>query len=374
MGRFAHKPFRPALFQKLMRVAAAIQSIPAKITPAPVRLIQMGSLFWQSRALYVAARLGIADALGDQRKEVAQLAAELHLDEDHLFRLLRMLASLGVFSRVAARTFGNNRVSHYLRRDYPGSVRAMILMHNSPEMTAPWLEPLEESIRDGGVPFAKVHGSELFDFMDSHKEFDLLFGSAMDSVEGLTGTAYLDDIDWGAFDRLIDVGGSKGSKVAAILKKHPQMEAIVFDRPQIIEAARQQWEAAVGEAEGSRVTFEGGDMFERIPPARSERDIYLFFAIFHGFSDQEAVQVLNRLRAAMGDHRAHAVIVEMVLPETAPDPAGTAFDMQMLVNTRGRERTAGDWEQLMNRGGFVIEEIVAARTFPRFIVIRPRGA
>jgi hypothetical protein len=146
----------------------------------------------------------------------------------------------------------------------------------------------------------------------------------------------------------------------------------VFDRPQIIEAARQQWDASADSAVKPRVSFEGGDMFERIPPARSERDLYLFFAIFHGFSNEEAARVLDSLRAAMGPHRAHAVIVEMVLPETAPDPAGTAFDMQMLVNTRGRERTATDWEKLMHDSSFVVEEIVAARTFPRYIVVRPR--
>jgi hypothetical protein len=367
----AYKPLRVKLFQKIMGLAAGLQSIPARMTPPPFRLLQIGSLFWQSRALYVAARLGIADALGRETKEVSELAAELRLDEDHLFRLLRMLCALGVFEQSGPRRFRNSKTSDYLRSDHPKTVRAMVLMHNSPEMTAPWLEPLEEAIRDGGVPFAKVHGAELFDYMDGHREFDLLFGQAMDSVENLTGDDYLDDLDWSTFDRIIDVGGSKGSKAAAILRRQPRLRALVFDRPQIIEAAKAQWQERREQEVGSRMSFEGGNMFEYIPAAQSERDVYLFVAIFHGMADGECLQVLERLRSAMGEHRACAVFVDMVMGETRPDPTTAAFDMQMLVNTRGRERTRAEWNALFTQGGFSLEEVVPARTFPSFIVVRP---
>ena len=370
--QLARKPLRVKLFQKLLGLAGAIQSIPAKTTPPPFRLMQMGSLFWQSRALYVATRLSVADALGEADKSTAALADELQLHEDHLFRLLRMLAALGIFEQTGPRIFRNNKTSQHLRADHPQSVRAMILMHNSPEMTAPWLEPLEAALRDGGVPFGKVHGQELFGYMDAHPDFDLLFGRAMDAVDSLTGSEYLDDFDWSAFDRIIDVGGSKGAKAAGILRANPRLHAVVFDRPQIIDAAR--LESARLEPElRKRLTFEGGDMFEAIPPAKSDRDLYLFVAIFHGMSNEQCLTVLRQLKSAAGGHAPTAVFVDMVLPEVGADPTAAAFDMQMLVNTRGRERMETEWGALLERGGFILEQVIPVRTFAKFVVARPEG-
>ncbi|NOT84180.1 MAG: hypothetical protein HOP02_05205 [Methylococcaceae bacterium] len=187
MKKLATNTFRVKFFNKLMGFASVLQNIPAKITPPPFRLMQIGSLFWQSRALYVATKLELADVLGDTEKSTSEISKALQLHEDHLYRLMRMLASQGIFGETAPRVFKNSKTSAYLRQDNPKNVRAMILMHNSPEMTKPWMEALEESIRDGGVPFAKVHGVDMFSYMDRHQDFDLLFSQAMDSVENLTG-------------------------------------------------------------------------------------------------------------------------------------------------------------------------------------------
>lgn len=373
-ARLPRHPLRVKLFKQLMRIAAAIQSIPARITPPPFRLMQMGSLFWQSRALYAATRLGVADALGDEAKDISTLAAELGCDEDHLHRLLRMLSALGVFERTASREFRNNKTSQYLRADHPQSVQAMILMHNSPEMTAPWLEPLEDAIRDGGIPFAKVHGTDLFSYMDRHEDFDLLFGRAMESVDSLTGNQYLDDFDWGAFDRLIDVGGSKGNKAAAILERHPRLTALVFDRPQIIEAGRHYWDGRLAPQVLGRMSFEGGDMLESLPAAQSHQDLYLFVAVFHGMGDSECLQVLHNLKTAIGDYAPCIVFIDMVMPEMQADPTTAAFDMQMLVNTRGRERTEAEWQALLGKGGFRLDAVIPVRTFASLIVARPAKA
>ncbi len=312
----------------------------------------------------------MADALDENELSASALAEALQVHEEHLFRLLRMLAALGIFEQTAPRTFRNNKTSHHLRAAHPQSVRAMVLMHNSPEMTAPWLAPLEEAIRDGGVPFAKVHGSDLFDYMDDHREFDLLFGSAMDAVENLTGTDYLADFDWSAFGRIIDIGGSKGAKTAAILRENPKLEAVVFDRPQIMDAARAE-SAQLAPELRERMTFEGGDMFDRIPPATSNRDLYLFVAIFHGMADEECLTVLNRLKTAAGGHAPTAVFVDMVMPEVGADATTASFDMQMLVNTRGRERTEAEWRTLLERAEFALEAVLPVRTFAKFVVARP---
>ena len=369
MTSLAKHPLQVAWLQRLMAFAARLAAFPARITPPPFRLLQLGSAYWQSRAVYLAAKLGVAERIGGAEMAVAELAASLGVDEDPLYRLLRMLASLGVFEETAPRVFGNSAVSEYLRADHPHSLRPMVLMHNSPEMTAAWHSGLEVAVRDGGVPFAAANGAELFEYMDGHRDFDLLFAQAMDAVEGLTGSAYLEDFDWRPFARLIDVGGSTGSKALAVLARHRHLSALVVDRPQVVAAARQ---GTLPADLAGRIEFLAGDMFEALPAACSERDLYLFFAIFHGLSDAQGRQVLDTLRAACGRLRPYVLIGDAVMPDRGADAALTAFDMQMLVGTRGRERTLGEWRSLLEGGGFELLEVIAARTFAKFLVARPR--
>ncbi|MGZ0079801.1 methyltransferase family protein [Methylomonas sp. YC3] len=156
-------------FAKLARFGTWLQNLPNKIVPAPFRLIQIGSAFWQSRALYVAARLDIAGALADGELSAETLAERVAADADALYRLLRMLAAMGVFEEVSPRCFQNNKLSSCLRPDHPQSVRAMVLMHNSPEMSRPWFEQLEQGVRSG-VPFELAHGQAFYDYMDSHSQ------------------------------------------------------------------------------------------------------------------------------------------------------------------------------------------------------------
>jgi len=370
MPKLQRNDFKVKLFQKATGLANHLAALPNRLLPAPFRLIQMGSAFWQSRALATAAELGVADTLGDAEMSSAELAAELHLHEDHLYRLLRMLASSGVFEERMERRFLNNRLSACLRRDHPRSVRAIILMHNAPEMSRPWFESFTPAVRSGEVPFVLTHGQELFPYMDNHPQLDALFTEAMEAVEGLTGSDYLRDFDWSRFDRLIDVGGSNGRKSIAILQQTPQLRALVFDRPPVVADATNYWRDKVSPSLLERIEFRGGDIFEAIPPARSDNDLYLFVAVFHGMGDEEVKRVLGNLKFACGDHRPTLVIADAVARVHKIDPTIASLDLQMLVNTRGRERTLSEWRQLLAATGFDIQEVVDVRAFARFLVAR----
>lgn len=359
------------MFHKLLAVANWMASIPNITTPPPFRLLQLGSAFWHSRALYVAARLELADALGDGQKSTREIADALALHEDHLYRLMRMLASIGIFEETGHRVFRNSKMSDYLRSDNPKSVRDMVLMHNDPVMTKPWTESLESCIRSGETPFVLSNGVDLYEYMNQNKEFDRLFSRAMDAVEGLTGDAYLDDFDWSRFDRLIDVGGSKGSKALAVLARHPKLEAVVFDRPQIIEEARTYWNGSVAPSVLKRLSFVGGDMLQDLPQCVSGRDVYMFMGVFHGMGDEDCAKVISRLRSAIGNEKPTILVVDAVAEATGIDPGVASFDMQMLMGTQGRERTLEEWTGLFEGTGLRIDEIVKVRTFARFIVVRP---
>jgi hypothetical protein len=356
-------------FARLMKFAAWLQNIPNRLTPPPFRMMQIGSAFWQSRVLYVAARMDIAMVLGDERLTAAVIAERVGASPDACRRLLRMLAAMGIFEEVEPRVFRNNKLSAFLREDNPKNVRAMVLMHNSEAMSRPWYEQLECGLREGEPPFRLAHGEELFDYMDHHAEFDALFSRAMDCVESITGDSFATDFDWSRFGRIIDVGGSRGTKSLAILKHHPAITALVVDRAQVVEEAVHYWNGTqvVGL---DRLRFEACDILESVPQAKDERDVYLLSAILHGFEDDKAVRILGNLSSACADTGAHIALLELVLPEMHTDLAGASFDMQMFIGTRGRERTLSEWADLFERSGLVLEEVVGLQSFGNILVLR----
>ncbi|MDD2760970.1 MAG: methyltransferase [Methylomonas sp.] len=357
-------------FAKFARFGAWLQNLPNKIVPPPFRLIQIGSAFWQSRALYVAARLDIAGALADGELSIETLAERVAADADALYRLLRMLVAMGVFEEVADRRFKNNKLSSWLRPDHPSSIRAMVLMHNSPEMSRPWFERLEQGVCSGGVPFESAHGQAFYDYMDNHPEFDALFAQAMDSVEALAGDSFAIDFDWSRFERIIDVGGSKGAKSIAILKHHPQLKALVADREQVIQGAAQFWQQKGEGAALQRMSFEACDLLLAVPKAHSGKDIYLLSAVLHGFDDETSVTVLRNVVQASAGSGATIAVMEMVMPDNRADTGTASFDMQMFVNTRGRERTLDEWWRLFDDCGLVLQEVVCLQTFGKIMVLR----
>lgn len=358
------------LFARMMQFGVWLQNVSNKLIPPPFRLIQLGSAFWQSRVLYVAARLDIATALGEESLNAEMIAARVDADADAVYRLLRMLAAMGLFEEVSSRVFKNNALSAYLRQDRRNNVRAMILMHNSPEMSLPWFESLEQGIRSGAVPFQRSHGQALYEYMDRHAEFDALFSCAMDSVEALIGDSFACDFDWGRFERIIDVGGSKGGKALTLLKRHPHLKALVFDRPSLIQMAPAYWAEREQPALLSRLDYQGGDLFESVPKAQSDKDIYFLSAILHGMNDEHCIKILRNLAEASAGSGARIALMECVLPESKVDLAGAALDMQMLMATQGRERTLSEWQALFDQGGWTLEERVGLRAMGQLLVLK----
>ncbi|TAK65284.1 methyltransferase [Methylobacter sp.] len=359
-------------FAKLMKFAAWLQNIPNKLTPPPFRLIQIGSAFWQSRALHIAVRLDIASVLGDGQLAVDVIASRVSAQPDAIYRLLRMLAAMGIFEEVSPRVFKNNALSAYLREDNPKNVKAMVLMHNSLEMSRPWFEQLEQGVRSGEVPFQISHGRELYSYMDEHAEFDSLFAGAMDNVEALTGDSFATDFDWGRFDRIIDVGGSKGSKSLAILKRYPHLTALVFDRNQVVQTAASYWAETESPALLSRLSFQAGNLLDSVPAAKNDKDIYLLSAVLHGMDDENCVKVLRNLVAASMGTGARIALMELVVPEFKADFSSAAFDMQMFMATRGRERTLPEWQSLFGQSGVALEELVGLQSLGKILVLRPK--
>jgi hypothetical protein len=244
-------------------------------------------------------------------------------------------------------------------------------MHNCQEMTQPWLETMETSIKSGSTSFVECHGKEMFSYMNENKELNDLFANAMDSVESLTGLDYLKDFNWNAFDRVIDLGGSKGSKSIAVLAENPDLTSVVFDREAVTRNAKQSWENKINEQILNRITYIGGDLFSsELPVAISDTDLYLLIAIFHLLDETQSIALLKRITGAMNEVNATIAIVDMVLPDTQASMTQASFDMQMLMGTNGCERTVAQWHDIFEQANVELVETVSIRTFGKVMVLK----
>jgi len=368
MKHFAKNRFKTRIFHWLFKFANAIAQLPDRMTPAPFRLIQMGSAYWQSRVLYLVTELDIATHLHSGPRTIKDLASSLQVHEDHLRRTLRFMAAFGIFEFTDIDTVRNNEVSAFLDRNHKNNVRSMILMHQSTPMYEAWWKGISEGIRQGEPAFALRHGEQLFDYMAHHSDFNRLFSEAMTSVEALTGDHFARDFDWSGFQHIIDIGGSNGSKSATILHIHPTLTATVCDLPEVIDEASQNPPWAEQKSIASRISFVQGNVFGELPPS-GPCDVYFLSAVLHGFSDNECVTILKNIRNRSGREDPWVVIMEMVVDDPI-NRTMAAFDLQMLVCTHGRERTLMQWHQIFTQSGFELIETVATSSLATLLLIR----
>ncbi|PND38528.1 methyltransferase [Paucibacter aquatile] len=369
-------PARAArLFARLMRAVQGLQAWTAGLTPAPFRLVQIGSAYWQSRALGLAAELDVAEQLGEATLPIEALAARCQAAPELLQRLLRVLAALGVFEEPRPGQWRNNKGSAPLRAGRPDSVRELVLLHQRPEMRAAWFDSLGPALRQGRCAYALSHGRPLFEHMERQPALEHAFARAMAQVEGLTGAPWVQALDWQRFEHLIDLGGSVGDKALTLLMQHPRLHATVVDRPATVRAAQL---LAAGETEPQRLRarerlrFLAADLRQEPPPAaRSATEVYWLSALLHGLSDADALQLLRGVAQAAAPAGATVLVMEVVRPEQHPGLAIAGMDLQMAVCTEGRERSLREWQALFEQAGLSLCERVPLPSLAEILVLRP---
>lgn len=369
MKSLQNNKFKVWLYSKLVQWVTQWQNKINGLTPAPFQLLQLSTAFWSSQALYSATYYKLADLLEDKVLSTNDLAKLSGLNEDYLYRLMRFLASQGVFTEVSTQSFKNSKASQYLRTEHSQTIRSVILMHHSTELTRVWYEGLVLNLKTGAIPFQQLYGMPLFEYMNQNSEFNTLFAQAMDEVEHLTVNQFVLDLDWQRFERIIDVGGSKGAKIIPILEAYPKLKAVVVDRANVIEVAHKQL-TTLPSTVAERIQFEVGDILETLPQAQSDNDVYACFAIFHALSDEQSRQLLQVLKRASGSYKAWVVIGDSLVDSINANKAHTGFDMQMLMSTAGRERTLSEWQILIRGSGFELMEVVNTQSFASFLVLR----
>jgi hypothetical protein len=310
--------------------------------------------FWHTQALHVAAQLGLADLLRDGPRTPADLAGATGSNAGALYRLLRALASLGIFAEDEQHRFRLTPLAECLRSDVPGSMRALAIMRGQWQYEA-WGQLLY-SVQTGQSAFEKIHGVPLFDYLAHNPQAGQLFDDAMTGVHGRETAAMLQAYDFSGVTILADIGGGNGSLLCEVLKHYPTMRGILFDLPAVTGRARANLDAA---GLAGRCRVEAGNFFETIPAGA---DAYLLRHIIHDWDDDRSVAILKSCRQALGG-TGKLLVVEGVVPPGNEPSVSKFFDLSMMVVPGGMERTEQEYRRLFASAGFRLTRIVPTSTW-----------
>jgi hypothetical protein len=302
-----------------------------------------------SQLLFVAAELGIADLLKEGAKPYDELAQATHTHPRALFRVLRGLASVGVFAQVDGERFENNEMSALLVSDAPNSLRPAARMVGH-EFYAAWGNVMH-TVRTGETAFDALFGQSDWDYRSQNVEEGQLFNALMSTASAMRMDRVAASLNWGQFGTIVDVGGGQGTMIATILTAHPNVKGIVYDLEGPASAAR----ARLAEAGLSERAFAVAGSFMDSVPAGG--DAYILSRILHDWQDEPATRILQNCRRAMATG-ATLVVVERMLDALAPAPDAAMGDLMMMVMNGGRERTADEFRRLLEATGFQLTQVI----------------
>jgi hypothetical protein len=319
-----------------------------------------------SSALQVATRLEIADRLADGPEPIDKLAAGTRTNEDALYRLLRALASVGVFEEVSPRRFGLTPMASCLRRDAPGSSHDMVLWISDPLHFNTYAE-LMHSVKTGAPAADKVVGMPVFEYLARNRELSEVFNNAMTMFSAMVIPAVLEAYDFTGIETLVDVAGGHGHVLVSILEKYPRMRGILSDVDHVVAGAGPKI-AQAGVADRCRI--ESIDFFKAVP---SGGDAYIMKHIIHDWDDDRALTILRNIRTALGGKpNGKVILLEAVLAPTNQPDFGKIIDLEMLTLPGGRERTAEEFGALFSRAGFALSRVVPTKSPLSVIEAQPQ--
>jgi hypothetical protein len=308
--------------------------------------------FRVSQAVHTAAELRLSDLLADQPMTVGDLATAAECDPRSLHRLLRALASLGVYEELPDGRFASTVLGDQLRSGVPGSQHAFATFVGRPYWWQAW-SALPHSIRTGQNAFRFVHGRDAWQYRAEHPEESATFDANMTANSVRAGAAIVRTYDFGRFTTVVDVGGGRGALLAAILSQHPTLRGILFDQPHVVSGAAATFEDA---GVHSRCDIVGGDMFDAVPAGG---DAYVLKAILHDWDDQQALAILASCRQVMNPS-ATLIVMERLLD--GADQEVFFSDLNMLVGPGGQERSTAEYAELFAGAGFRLTRTVSTGT------------
>lgn len=314
-------------------------------------LVQLINGFQASQAISVAAALGLADQLRDRPADAAEIAHAIGAHPDALYRLMRVLAGIGVVEYVGTDRFALTAMGELLRRDASGTCAPMAELFGRPNVWQAWGDLLH-TIRTGDTAFDHVHGCSVWEFRSRYPDEAGVFDRAMASGTGRFAQAVLDAYDFGRFEHVVDVGGGDGIFLAKILERHPGIRGTLFDQPHVIARS-----GTPDPQIANRRQLVAGDFFKSVPEGG---DAYLLKWILHDWSDTASVEILKSCRRAM-TRESRLLVAEYVL-DTENSSDAALMDLTMMVMNGGRERTRKEFSSIFAAAGLRLDSVTSTTT------------
>jgi hypothetical protein len=319
-------------------------------------LFQIGTGYMASAALQTVLKLGIADHMSAAPTSVANLARKASVNEDALYRVMRALASLGIFDEVSPRRFALTLAGRMLQKT-DSSFYNMGLWITSPFHFRVYANMLH-AVTTGQPGVEKVTGIPIFEYFaqPENRELSEIFNNAMSGFSAQAGPAALEAYDFSGIGTLVDVAGGHGMLLTSILQKYREMRGILFDLPHVIAGA-----TAVIEAAGvkDRCATMSGDFFKDVP----DGDAYLMKHILHDWNDERAAQILRNIRRHLaGKSPGRVILLEAVLQPGNQADLGKMIDLEMLMMPGGKERSEAEFAALFKSTGFALTRVVPTKS------------
>jgi hypothetical protein len=310
-------------------------------------LIQ-GSVITQ--AIYVAAKLGIADILSAGPLTAGEIAKRADADSEATYRLLRALSGYSIFAERDDGRFALTPMASALRDDAPDSMRGLAVLMGHPLLWENWGH-LIDSVRTGEASLPELRGMSAQEFLMANPEFAGAFFQGMGNLSGPETDPVIAEYDFSRFGQIVDVGGGRGALLAGILNRASSSRGIVFDAPHATGGADQVLEAA---GVAGRCTIENGSYFESVPVGG---DAYILKHTLHDFSEPQCLAVLKNIRDAISADGT-LFVIEYVLPGNNTRHIGNVFDLWLMLILGAKERTSAQYSELLASAGFKLTRVV----------------
>lgn len=332
-------------------------------------LLQMAMSYSRSRMLCAAARLGVADALGDEVRSIENLAQACRADTDALYRLLRALASIGITEETTPKHFRLTQFGRPLRRDVAHSAWPSVIFWA--DLLADDWSLLTDCIRTG-KPASEVRAANIPSRWSQFPEADSVFRAVMGTAPAEDYSPIARAWDFSRAKVVADLGGGGGSLILAVLELNPHLQGMLVDLEASVEAAASRFQNV---SLSSRCKLLAADLTESVP---SGADVYMLKHVLHGCSDEEVIVILKNCHAVVPENGA-LLVIEFILPslvsQTDPHLEGRLMsDLNMLAVTGGRERSEHEWKILFEASGFRVAAVYPTGSDIGILEARPAQA
>ncbi|MFF3646543.1 methyltransferase [Streptomyces sp. NPDC002564] len=359
-------PLPPArVVRAVESVRTALQKLTRALAPPPFALLELVQGAMVSQAIYVAAELRVAESLVDGPLKPGQIAEKVGADPDALHRLVRLLATYGIFAEQKDGRFKLTPMARALLKDHPMSMHGIAHLMGHPIHWEDWGH-LVDAVRTGEPSLPKLRGMGAFEYLEANAEYGEIFIGGMGSMSSTETEPLLAAYDFARYATVVDFCGGRGDLLAGILNKTPSARGILSD-PRVGTNGAGAFLAEQGVS--GRCTIADGGLFDAVPEGG---DAYLLKHILHDWPEPQALEILRNVRKAMNPG-GRLLVMEMVIPDKINGPhSGKLVDLWLMLLVGGKERTRDQYAELLAKAGFQLERVVQTPAAISIVEASPR--